>query len=177
MGNVILGLLLLSPMTLYLLNKQFERSISLIYSASLGSIRTAVLSLAARGLVESVDSVENGRSKKTYHPTPEGQAEFFRWMAAPIVGGDLETQALSKLFFLGLLPDDAARVAVLRDIVDRARADEGQLREVEGELEGMQVPEPLREIFRYQKLTLEYGVRSHEVGREFFQRVLADLER
>ena len=177
MGNVILGLLLLSPMTLYLLNKQFERSLSLIYAASLGSIRTAVLSLADRGLVGAVDSVENGRSKKTYHPTPAGRAEFFRWMMAPIVGGDLETQALSKLFFLGLLPDDESRVAVVRGILDRARADRDQLRAVEGELEGMAVPEPFREVFRFQKLTLEYGVQSHAVGVEFFERVLADLER
>lgn len=177
MGNVILGLLLLSPMTIYLLNKQFERSVSLIYSASLGSIRTAVLSLADRGLVASVDSVENGRSKKTYHPTPAGQAEFFRWMTAPITGGDLETQALSKLFFLGLLPDDQTRAAVVRGILDRARADHDQLLTVEEEIEGMEVPEPFREIFRYQKLTLDYGVRSHAFGLEFFERVLADLER
>lgn len=45
MANVILGLLMLWPQSLYELTKSFEAGISLFYSASTGSIKRALLSL------------------------------------------------------------------------------------------------------------------------------------
>ena len=95
--------------TLYSLRKQFERGISLFSSASLGSLRAAVIALHERGLVTAVDSIENGRSKKTYSITDAGRAAFLAWMLEPI-RGDVETVALSRPFFLGLLEaEDRAR--------------------------------------------------------------------
>jgi len=45
MHFVVLGLLLVQPATIYSLNKQFEASISLFYSASLGALRSVLLKL------------------------------------------------------------------------------------------------------------------------------------
>lgn len=175
MGNVILGLLLLSPMTLYALNKQFEAGISLFYSASLGSIRTAVLGLLDKGLVTVADSVENGRSKKTYSITDDGRAAFEKWMLAPLDHGDLETTALAKTFFLGLLPVDGRR-AVLEAILARTTADEEALHTTARELDAMELPEQYREIFRFQRLTLDYGLQAHANGLAFFERALRELD-
>lgn len=172
MGNVILGLLLIAPATLYTLNKQFEQGISLFYSASLGSIRTAVTVLLEKGLVTVTESVENGRNKKTYALTDAGQAAFIEWMLAPITTANLETTALSKLYLLGLMPEDA-RAGILANITARIAADEAQLAELAGTLDTMELPEDYREIFHYHRLTLEYGLMSHRAGREFFAK-LAD---
>lgn len=174
MGNVVLGLLMLSPMTLYLLNKQFEQSLALVYSASLGSIRTAVLGLLDRGLVTVEDSIENGRSKKTYLITDAGRAAFLEWMHAPIESRDLETQALARLFFLGLVPV-AERAPIIDGILARAEADAAQLGELATHLGGMAVPEPFADVFRYQRATLDYGVRSHRAGLELFRELRAAL--
>jgi len=170
MGNVILGLLLLGPSTLYALNKQFEQGISLFYSASLGSIRSALTVLHDKGLVTATESVENGRSKKTYAITDAGRAAFSEWMLAPITTGNLETIALSKLYLLGLLPEDA-RAGILADITDRITRDEAQLAELAAALDTMELPQAYREIFRYQRLTLDYGLMSHRAAREFFARL------
>lgn len=170
MGNVILGLLLLGPSTLYALNKQFEQGISLFYSASLGSIRSALTVLHDKGLVTATESVENGRSKKTYAITDAGRAAFSEWMLAPITTGNLETIALSKLYLLGLLPEDA-RAGILADITDRITRDEAQLAELVAALDTMELPQAYREIFRYQRLTLDYGLMSHRAAREFFARL------
>ncbi len=172
MGNVILGLLLIAPATLYTLNKQFEQGISLFYSASLGSIRTALTVLLEKGLVTVTESVENGRNKKTYALTDAGQAAFIEWMLAPITTANLETIALSKLYLLGLMPEDA-RAGILANITARIAADEAQLAELAGTLDTMELPEHYREIFHYHRLTLEYGLMSHRAGREFFAK-LAD---
>ncbi|MEQ1736432.1 MAG: PadR family transcriptional regulator [Rhodoglobus sp.] len=171
MGNVILGLLLLSPSTLYGLNKQFEAGVSLFYSASLGSIRSALLALLSKKQVTVKDSVENGRNKKTYSITQSGQAAFAEWMLAPITSGDLETVALAKLFMLGLLPPEERRV-VLEGIIARIHADEQGLEHAAGELDSMRLPPEYREIFRFQRLTLDYGLQSHRNGRTFFEEAL-----
>ncbi|MGB3909391.1 MAG: PadR family transcriptional regulator [Pseudolysinimonas sp.] len=171
MGNVILGLLLIGPATLYTLNKQFEQGISLFYSASFGSIRSALTVLLDKRLVTVAESVENGRSKKTYSITDAGRAAFTEWMLAPIAGGNLETVALSKLYLLGLLPAEA-RSGILNDIADRIAHDERQLEQLAGMLDTMELPPEYREIFRYQRLTLDYGLMSHRAAREFFAQVM-----
>jgi DNA-binding PadR family transcriptional regulator len=170
MGNVILGLLLIGPATLYALNKQFEQGISLFYSASLGSIRSALTVLHGKGLVAVSESVENGRSKKTYTITAAGRTAFTEWMLAPVTGGNLETVALSKLYLLGLLPAEA-RNGVVRDLTARIERDEQQLAQLARMLDTMELPQEYREIFRYQRLTLDYGLMSHRAAREFFAQV------
>jgi DNA-binding PadR family transcriptional regulator len=172
-GNVILGLLMLSPHTLYALNKQFEQSISLFYSASLGSLRSALIGLLERDLVSVSEHVQTGRNKKTYVITESGRDAFLGWLKAPIVGGNIETVALSKVFFLGMLSDAASRVAVLDDIVERISADERELVQLAAQLDTMDIPAEFTTIFRYQRHTLDYGLQTHRVGREFFERLRA----
>lgn len=172
MANVILGLLLLAgPQTIYALNKHFEGGVGLFYRASLGALRGALTGLLERGEVTVAESVENGRSKKTYSPTEAGRATFFAWLTGPVTGSDLETQALARLFFLGLLPDDEARRTVLDNILDRARADEARLRAVAQELDAMELPPEAAQVFRFQRATLEYGLLTHRAGIEHFARL------
>lgn len=176
MSNVVLGLLMLAPHTIYALNKQFEQTISLFYRASLGSLRSALTGLLERGEVEFDELVENGRAKKVYRVTGAGRATFLAWLTGPIRGSDLETAALSKLFFLGLLPDAAARRAVLDDIVERAAAAAATLERYDAQLDDLDVPPQFAELLRYQRATLVYGLGSHRYGLEFFER-LRDAER
>ncbi|MDQ2624451.1 MAG: PadR family transcriptional regulator [Actinomycetota bacterium] len=172
MANVILGLLLLAgPQTIYALNKHFEAGVSLFYRASLGSLRGALTGLLERGEVTFTESVENGRSKKTYAPTDAGRAAFFAWLTGPLTGSDLETQALARTFFLGLLPDDDARRAVLATIVARAETDEAELRAVAQHLDSLEMPPEHTVVFRYQRATLEYGLLTHRAGIEHFTRL------
>jgi len=170
MGNVILGLLLLEPATLYALRKHFENAISLFYSASLGSIGTALSSLHDRGLVEVLGAVEGGRRKKTYSITAAGTAAFRAWMREPITQRDVETVALSRLFFLGLLEPDERSQALAR-IRERIAADEAVLVGVSAQLDAITVPAEAAETFYFQRQVLEYGLRSHAMARQFFDQV------
>ncbi len=175
MAFVVLGLLMLAPHTIYALNKQFEQTISLFYRASLGSLRSALNGLLERGEVEFDETVDNGRAKKVYRVTDAGRETFLAWLTAPIQGSDLETAALSKLFFLGLLPDAAMRRAVLDDIVARASSDLATLETVDAGLDAVEVPPQFAAVFRYQRATLAYGLGSHRFGRDFFT-ALRDAE-
>mgnify|MGYP000981527129 CR=1 FL=1 len=175
MAHVILGLLVMfGPQTIYRLNKFFEAGISLFYAASLGALRQSLTRLLADGWVSVEDEPDGKRLKRVYTVTESGAEAFRTWMIGPITERRLETVALSKLYLLGALPDVADRIAALESVVDRARADEAVLQSVAPTIQHADVPEEFREIARYQLHTLEYGLRSHEVGRAFFEQLLAD---
>lgn len=169
MGHVILGLLLLAPQTSYALNKQFEGGISLFYRASYGSLQSALKSLLARGLISFTEQIEGGRNKKTYAITDDGRVEFFGWLRGPVPpGGNLEVIALSKLFFLGLLSDAAERRTVLAAIVARVDTDTSELEALAEHVDGLEIPPEFARIFHYQRLTLDYGLATTRVGRDWF---------
>ncbi|MDR1999526.1 MAG: helix-turn-helix transcriptional regulator [Frankiaceae bacterium] len=176
MGNVVLGLLLMAgPQTIYALNKQFEGGVSLFSRGSLGSLRTALAGLRERGEVVFEESVEQGRSKKTYRPTPRGIEAFCGWINSPIVGSDVETQALARCFFLGLVKDAAARRAILDRIVTRVEEDAAALVQLAELLDGLDIPAEHRRLFTYQRATLDYGPGSRRYGADFFA-ALRDAE-
>ncbi|MGW4928490.1 PadR family transcriptional regulator [Agromyces sp. NPDC004153] len=176
MGNVILGLLLLlGPQTLYSLNKQFEQGPSLFYRASFGSLQSALRTLLAAGSVRMHEETDGGRLKKVYEITDAGAAVFHAWIRSPLSGGDLEVAALSRLFLLGLVENADERRAII----------DGITAEIEGELAGLEgyavaldaqaasVPAEYREVFRYQRATLDYGVTAHRAALTWFRELAA----
>lgn len=159
MAHVILGLLLLTPQSLYDLIKNFEAGVALVYSASSGSIKRALDTLLGKGLIEVASIEPRGRGKKVYRTTEAGRLEFHNWMTGQLVGPDLEVVALPRLFFLGLLePDD--RAPVLRRIQARASADLAQLTNLEARLDGFDIPAGFHDVVAYQRATLDYGITS-----------------
>ncbi|WP_402373242.1 PadR family transcriptional regulator [Isoptericola rhizosphaerae] len=165
MAHVILGLLLIAPQSLYDLVKSFEAGVSLFYSASSGSIKRALDVLLDRGAIE-VASVDAGaRGRKVYRVTETGRREFDAWMTGELTGPDIETAALSRLFFLGLLPSQD-RVPVLEGIVRRLEAELAQFRGLDAQLDGVEIPAGLEDVATHQRATLGYGIASvhHALG-------------
>ncbi len=172
MAHVILGLLMLWPQSLYDLVKNFEAGVSLVYSASSGSIRRALETLLTRGLIEVHEVGPGARGRKTYRVTDAGRAEFRRWMTAPLTGADVETAALSRLYFLGLL-DPEERQPVLAHIAARIEADLDRLTALDERLETVEIPAGYEDVAASQRATLDYGLASQRFALEWF-RDLAD---
>jgi DNA-binding PadR family transcriptional regulator len=168
--------LLLKDMSIYSLQKAFERSLSLFYSGSMGSIQFAVRKLLESGEITSRESHHGKRRSKIYSVTAKGRAHFFEAMYEPIPESKLETTALARTSFLGLLPNATERERVLSIIVDSIRESLQQLETLESELENEQVPEGLETVFYYRTRPLDYGMHSHRHALAFFER-LRDAER
>lgn len=175
MAYVILGLLILRPMSLYDMVKAFETGVSLFYSASSGSITRALESLVKQGHVEIASIEEGGRGRKTYQVTGSGREHFRAWMLAEPTG-DLETSALSRLYFLGLL-DANERPEVLTNIETRVAADLAQLEALETHVQQQDVPDDLRDVAVYQRATLQYGLASHRHALTWFREQLGNPPR
>jgi len=168
MAHVILGLLLIRPQSLYDLVKNFETAVSLFYSASSGSIRRALETLLTGGLIE-VDEVEPGaRGRKTYRVTDAGREAFRAWMTGPLTGPDAESAVLPRLFFLGLL-EPAERADVLPRITARIEKDLGRFEALSEMVDSEEIPEEFRDVFAFQRATLDYGLASHRFALQWFR--------
>lgn len=172
MEYAVLGLLLIKAMTIYELNSAFRKSMSLFYSASYGSLQSAVKKLEKKGYVAYVESVENGRNKKTFSITEVGARAFFDWMQDDIPKSKLEVTALSKLHFLGLVADLDARKKIVARIMTALEEMITELEGYEKEIKGYQIPESYQTIFFYQAKTLEYGIMAHKAALEWFKKLL-----
>ena len=173
MANVILGLLLLAPMSLYDLIKAFEQGISLFYSASSGSIKRALDGILKKGYIVVADVQPGARGRKTYAITDEGRAAFRAWMLAPVDETDLDAAALARIRALGhLTPDE--RVMVLEHIRARVARDLAALEEIGTAAQNAPVPDELRNHARYGLATLDYGLMSHRATLEWLDDFLRD---
>ncbi|MGO0575886.1 PadR family transcriptional regulator [Ornithinimicrobium panacihumi] len=167
MAFVILGLLLLRPMSLYDLVRAFEAGVSLFYSASSGSLKRALDGLLREGHVE-VEDATGGRGRKVYHVTPAGLESFRTWMTSELTGGGTETAALSRLFFLGLL-EPAERSTVSEHIEARIRTDLARLEELSALVDQQDIPDELADVARYQRQTLDYGLATTRFALDWFR--------
>ncbi|WP_205856855.1 PadR family transcriptional regulator [Phytoactinopolyspora endophytica] len=131
----------------------------LLYSASSGSIKRALDVLLDKALIEVASIEPRGRGKKIYRTTAAGRQEFHSWMTGELSGADLETAALPRLFFLGLLePED--RAPMLWRIQQRAADDLAKLTALKERIDTMEVSAEYRDVLGYQRATLDYGIAS-----------------
>lgn len=168
MQFVILGMLLGGPLSLYDIQRHFERVVSLFYSASAGSIQRALRQLLAEGRVLVDEPAASGRGRKPYRITPAGREAWKAWMLEPPAGAELETAMLARVFFLGRLEAAEDRMRVIDGIRARVDVEERRLQAL-----AAAVPEPAGPgrsddpVLRAQLATLEYGRRSLALARDW----------
>jgi PadR family transcriptional regulator, regulatory protein AphA len=172
---IVLGLLMTQDMTIYQLNQAFNSGLSLIYSASYGSIQNAIKKLLAGEDIGFIETVENGRNKKIYHLTEKGKISFFQWMHAELPMNKLEMIVLSKVFFLGLIVSAEEKKQILQKILIAIKGMESELIDLAKTLSQLELPEDAMKIYRFQFKTLDYGILSHGVAREWVQKIMDEL--
>jgi DNA-binding PadR family transcriptional regulator len=177
MEYVILGLLIIQPSTLYSLNKSFEQGISLFFSPSLGSINSAIKRLMDKNLVQQEDTVENGRAKKIITITEKGHNTFFSWMHDPLDPKNLEVSFMARLYFLGLIENQAQKKALVEGMYQSVIASKETLDETAVVLENLDIPQSYHDIFHYQKKVLQYGIDTHGYAIEWIEKLIMELDK
>jgi len=97
---LILGLLAQNPMTGYDMRKHVKEVLSVVTSASYGTLYPTLHKLLSEGAVR-VDEVEqqNRPAKKVYYITPQGQAILQTWLEKPPADDKVRREFLLKLYF------------------------------------------------------------------------------
>ncbi len=166
MEFIVLGLLMLKPMTGYEIVCFLKSNFRMICSDSSGSVQIALKKLIHNEKIAFSESIENGKNKKTYSITDKGKAEFANWVKCPMQSGKIKNKELSKLFFLGFANKEH-QVSAIEDYIK-------QLKKVEQEVltiakmfeENIEIAKKLTDIknnedvIKFQVYILDYGVQS-----------------
>lgn len=114
--NIILGFLMNSDKSGYLLKQNMNQSTSYFFDASFGSIYPALKRLEAKGMIQYREIVEGNKFKKMYSITKVGNDFFMKWISEPIVFIPTKQDHLVKVFFFNYLPKEIA-IFNLKDLL------------------------------------------------------------
>lgn len=176
MDNMILGLLLLDSRTIYQLRDRIGKGLALMYSSSMGSIQAALKKLLERGHIRYVETMEGGKYKKVYSITESGKQHFLVWINAPISEQGIRCPELVKVYFLGFAEEEN-REASLQNYLSLLWERQHALATICAEAERQEIPEESREIFRYQRLSAQYGKALYEFNIRWFENALERMKR
>ncbi|MCM1988885.1 PadR family transcriptional regulator [Oceanirhabdus seepicola] len=182
MEFIILGLLILKPMTGYEIQQFLKKNLSTICSNSAGSVQTALKKLSLQDSIEFEEYVEKGKNKKLYSITEKGRTNFLEWIVTPMQTKKVKNMELSKLFFLGIAPKEERRKSILGYIAQLETV-KAVLISIKEEFEHMKSGEILdtedkflQDVFIYQGYTLEYGIDSAEFEIEWYKKLIRKME-
>lgn len=180
MDYLILGLLILSPMSGYELQQFIRQNLVLICSHSAGSIQTSLTKLCKADLIRWEESSQGNRKKKTHHITDAGRGVFDDWVSKPMQADKVKNMELSRLFFLGLAKPEA-RIAAIGDYIRQIEEAKAVLSAIQVRFQDIQKesvsknPE-LLQVLDFQKYTIEYGIAAAEFEISWYSRLLRELE-
>lgn len=176
MEQVILGLMVLQSMTIYELHSVFKRGVSLFYSASYGSLQSALKKLVAREAVTFQEVMEGKRRKKIYTITEAGGKEFYQWMRKPIPKRKMTSTILAKLYFLGLIKRKSDKRKIIVGFIEALRESEQTLVNADRQVSEFVSPPELKDLFSYQYKTLQFGLHSSRFTIAWFEELLRELD-
>lgn len=175
MEYVILGLLILKPQTIYKLNQAFEQSISLFYSASYGSLQSAIKKLLKKEYIYYEEVIEKGRNKKIYSASARGEEAFYQWMVADIPANKLEVGALSRVFLLGMIEGKEEKKKIVEEILQKNRKAKERLMKIKEKVGG-RGSIAYNGVSYYKVKTLDYGIESYSFAIHWFLQLLQEIE-
>lgn len=174
MDNLILGLLLLRSMTLYDIRQTLKTGLYLMYSDSIGSIQAALQKLATAGYVTAQELVEKGKNKKIYTITETGKQHFMAWLTKPMEPGKTTNREVSKLFFMGMVPQAQRKTLVVAYIFSIKKKMDG-LYESQRQLQQAAQDPQQQELARFQLATIQLAIDSLQFEIDWFQNFLRDI--
>lgn len=180
MEYLLLGLLMLSPMTGYELQQFIRKNLALICSHSAGSVQTALAKLEKDGRIAAQETTTGRRRKKTFFITQAGQDAFSAWVAQPMRADKVKNMELSRLFFAGLARPEERVTAIqnyIRQMEETRRILLG-IRESFRCIPAEKLPAGTdwSPVLRFQGYTLDYGIAAAEFEIGWYSRLLTELE-
>ncbi len=175
MENIILGLLLLRPRTIYQLRKRIDEGLNLMYSCSTGSIQAAIKKLLQNGFIRVNELTENGKLKKIYSITHSGKNYLNAWLNSPIDNGASKNPELSKIYFFGFTEKEA-RIKLIENYITELNKMLSDLTKICNEGAKLSSENQDNDIFYFQLQTAKYGRDLTEFNIEWYSRLLKNIK-
>jgi PadR family transcriptional regulator, regulatory protein AphA len=176
--HALLGLVSYHPATGYDLGNTFKRSIHFFWNATLPQIYRTLNQMETKNWVTSTVEHQDGKpSRKVYHITEAGQAEFRRWLAEPPERIEPRIPMLLKVFFGNRLSRDqfAQQIRQYRDYC--AILLEQYEREVPPIIEHYSRLTGAAGDAHFWGFSLDFGKRQVRMGIDWAEQTLKDIEK
>ncbi|MBI9014502.1 MAG: PadR family transcriptional regulator [Clostridiales bacterium] len=170
---IILGLLMLKPLTIYEMSRILQGKVSPFYSGSYGSIQAALKKLTEQLDIASESIIENGRNKKKYSITKSGKEQFMNWLETDFLIDNFKNDALTKVFFFGFL-EKSKQVSSISNYL--TSLEETLIDYKNHKAYKRTIPIELEKVAFYQYQTLEYGIFQIESEIEFYKKLLKEVK-
>lgn len=165
-GNIILGLLDMRPMTGYELKQVFDTALGYFSGASFGSIYPTLRKLERGGLAKVKVETREGRHRKVYSITPSGKKVFREALGGELRIPPFRNELLTRLFFFASLKPRR-----------REEMTGEYLRYLEEKQAALKLIEPLvqAQADPYQQMCYRFGLRLMEDFIENTNRLMGEL--
>jgi DNA-binding PadR family transcriptional regulator len=134
MDKIILGMLMLKRITIYEIRNIIKLNFKSMCSDSMGSIQASIKKLLAKEMIIYNEFVDNGINKKVYSITPCGRSFFLEWLNTPMDITKTKNMELSKLLFMGLIPEND-RIDLISKVIDNTKKELEYLQSILNSLE------------------------------------------
>lgn len=174
--HAILGFLSFKPFSGYDLKKAFDNSVRHFWPANQSQIYRTLAQMTEEGLIEKeVIEREERLDMKRYSISEAGRAELHQWLATPLHAKDTREPFLIQVFF-GSKLSDAELLKLLRH--EKQAAEENLLtyRAVHQASSARAASTPDARAFYLSMLTLDYGMKSHQVLIEWLNAAIERIE-
>lgn len=151
----ILGLLNKKPMHGYELKKEFEQSVSSIWSINYGRLYTLLKKMEGEDVIKKETvSQDNKPNKIVYEITDKGIKELHEWLATPIIKRQAKDEFYLKMMFLS----QKNKEDTIKFVDDQIKAIEEQYTELKSIKE-----DHGDKMEKFMKLLLEAAIMHFEV--------------
>ncbi len=175
--HLLLGLLNISPMSGYDLNKEFNTTIQHFWTTDQSQIYRTLYKLEEDKKVR-VETIiqEDNPNKKVYHITELGVEALHQWLAEPLPESPIRESWLGQLFF----GDQLENVAVINVLNTHLVGTQERL----AALQALQAAYPsgdaraqLPRTYQFQLLTLDFGLDVHRFHIEWLKKAIEQVEK
>lgn len=106
----ILGLLNQRPMHGYEIKKEFEQSVSFIWSINIGQLYTLLKKMEEeKSIIKEIVTQENRPDKLVYEITDKGKSELNDWLSTPVSRRQTKDEFFLKMMFLAQTDKEEAK--------------------------------------------------------------------
>lgn len=176
MLHIVLGLLLIEPLTIYEIRSFIRENLQSICSDSMGSIQAAIKKSLEKKLIFYEEKVEHGVNKKRYFINESGINEFTNWVEKPMVVGKVKNMELSKLFFMDVVSKEK-RIELIDAYLSSLKQEKVYLEKIADSISNQENSQDgldqegiiLKNERDFQFETLRYGIEHNLFDIQFFE--------
>jgi PadR family transcriptional regulator AphA len=169
----LLGFLSLGPMSGYEMRAMMERSTANFWTESYGQIYPALKSMVKDGLASVENQMKDGRAKKVYKITGEGERRLRNWLGVGAKPQAHRNELLLKVFF----GDQALRGAIGAQVMAERERCKKALEWYEATLLGVETQQARHPAMPYWRMTLRYGIAEAKAVMAWCDETFAELEK